>query len=724
MKQQSLSGIWQYRVGKGEWQERAVPFSALAVGHSECMRRFDLAENADKVLLRFDGINYAATVTLNGQAVGDMKAYAEYTFDVTDLVKPQDNLLLVELEDLSPLFGPTTGWENFGGITRDVSLLYADRSHIKDVFFHTKLKNNYTDADYTVELTLSEEADGDCRVTLSHDGVAVDCCTVPVSSQTITRSVEHVRLWSPDTPNLYELKVELLRGETVTDIYTTQVGFREFTCDRHRFLLNGKHIFLQGVCRHEMVGDCGHTVPEELIERDLRMIKETGCNYVRLVHYPQSKKVAEIADRIGLMVSEEPGLWWADTANPEVADGALEVMGRTVLRDRNRPSIVFWLCFNECKFTEQYLKDSARVCREADPTRLVSGANCMNDEDTYHFFNLCGFDFYTMHPYANSPKRGIRSATVLFDKPLLFTEWGGYYATLEPSAIPWFIDSYYQLYLANSDEGALAGASFWYWAEVGDYHRVDGACQDGIMKEALVDKNRTPLPTYDAFVEGWQNAKSGKRAPFVFQGYREKYGYAAEDSVEGLSPLTCQSPAGIDSHREAFTQIHPTHLDVRHSVRGRYCALGPVLQQEEAPGLAKEPYVLSEESPVIFEGEGHTSLTLIGCVSAPGGYPLSGEYGETAAELTVTYTDGSEETFPLRNGIEFTTVFTSTGSSRIDPRAEKATPFARFHYDQRIENFLINRMDLPLAEGKTLCRATLRSLSGEHTLLFYGAYSM
>ena len=341
MKQQTLNGTWQYRIGKGHWQEKAVPFSALVVGHSECMRRFDLTQTADRIFLRFDGVNYAATVTLNGQNIGQMTAYSEYTFDITEIVQPQDNLLLVELEDLTPPFGPTTGWENFGGITRDVLLLYADRSHIQDVFFHTNLKNNYTDADYTVELSLSEQADGDCRITLTNGKIVADSYTVPADTNAVTRSLRNVLLWSPDTPNLYELKVELLRNGVVTDEYVTQVGFREFTCDRHRFLLNGQHIFLQGICRHEMVGDYGHTVPEDLIERDLRMIKETGCNYVRLVHYPQSKKVAELADRIGLMISEEPGLWAADISNREIVDGALEALRRTVLRDRNRPSVVF-----------------------------------------------------------------------------------------------------------------------------------------------------------------------------------------------------------------------------------------------------------------------------------------------------------------------------------------------------------------------------------------------
>ena len=63
-----------------------------------------------------------------------------------------------------------------------------------------------------------------------------------------------------------------------------------------------------GVCRHEMIGAYGHTVPDAIVEADMRRIKENGCNFVRLVHYPHNKKTLEMADRLGLMVSEEPGL--------------------------------------------------------------------------------------------------------------------------------------------------------------------------------------------------------------------------------------------------------------------------------------------------------------------------------------------------------------------------------------------------------------------------------
>ena len=147
---QSLNGVWSYRVGNGAWSEVRVPFSRLPVGHSECRRTFDAPQRAARTELVFEGITYAAEVTLNGTPLGTMLPYVEYRFDVTALVRPTDYELLVALEDTAPAFGPTEGWENFGGIIRDVYLEYTGNTRIEDVFFHSTLQNDYRDATVTV----------------------------------------------------------------------------------------------------------------------------------------------------------------------------------------------------------------------------------------------------------------------------------------------------------------------------------------------------------------------------------------------------------------------------------------------------------------------------------------------------------------------------------------------------------------------------------------------
>jgi hypothetical protein len=712
MKIQPLNGTWQYRIGGGRLRRQEVPFSALPVGHSECVRSFDLCCEGRRVFLRFDGIAYHATVTLNGQTVGEMLPYCEYTFDVTDTVKEQGNHLLVSLEDISPAFGPSAGWGNYGGITRGVSLLYAEESYIDDVFFHAVLQNGYRDADYTVELTAGGEMRGLFRVTLSLDGKTVDSYTVPVREPPVMRRVRGVQLWSPESPVLYELTVELLDGERVLDTNTCAVGFRELACNRHRFLLNGKELFLQGVCRHETVADYGHTVPYAVVEADMRRIKGSGCNYVRLVHYPHSKDVLEIADRLGLMVSEEPGLWWSDTADPAVSAGSLEVLRRTILRDRNHPSIVFWLCFNECRLTEQFLLDAVRVSRENDPYRLVSGANCMSPEETLQYYNRCSFDFYTMHPYAPDLGRTVEAARVLHDKPLLLTEWGGYFVYDNPHLLSDFIHGMYKLYLANGDEGALAGACFWYWAEVYDCGRARPACYNGVLKEALVDRQGNPTLIYEPFCRAWREAKRSERA-------EELYAYQAYDRLD-KKPMR---GAGGALYGDMLVRASRGVIPAITNMRGHLVTVGPRLQKEEQPGVALIPFVLAEGSPVTFTGDGVSdTVTLLGAVCVPGGYPVSGTYGEVLATVTVTDEKGVTEHFVLRNGIEITTAFTTLGSSRIDPQAERATRFASFSYDKNFENYIMNRLDLRLSATRRIRTVELCSTGPGDDLLLYGVF--
>ena len=139
MKNISLNKDWSYSAC-GVSKTVDVPFSHLPVGRSVCQKRFSYNGSAERVMLKFDGITYWARVTFNGNILGEMLPYCEYSFDLTELIE-KDNLLTVELEDIDRAFGPTEGWENFGGIIRDVSLILLPKNYIKDVFFRSTLSD-------------------------------------------------------------------------------------------------------------------------------------------------------------------------------------------------------------------------------------------------------------------------------------------------------------------------------------------------------------------------------------------------------------------------------------------------------------------------------------------------------------------------------------------------------------------------------------------------------
>ncbi|MBQ7383951.1 MAG: hypothetical protein IJV72_04080 [Clostridia bacterium] len=713
MKVTTLNGIWDYRIGKGALSKINVPFSAAPVGHSECSRTFDLEERADRIFLKFDGITYGARATLNGTLLPSMIAYCEYSFDVTEIVKEKDNFLLVELEDITPAFGPVDGWENYGGIIRDVSLIYSDKNYIEDVFFHSTLKNGYRDADFVVETKANCSRECVYEISLSYGGKNI-VSYIQAQGETKEISLSDVNLWTLDEPCLYQLKVRLLEGERECDTYECNVGFREISHDAHRILFNGEPTFIKGVCKHEMFGDSGHCPTPEQIEYDLRTIKETGCNYIRLVHYPHNKLTLDIADRLGIMVSEEPGLWWSDTSNPEVSSGSLEALKRTILRDRNHASIAFWLCFNECRFTEQYLIDSANTCRKYDPYRMVSGANCMSDEDTKKYFNICNFDFYTQHPYSRTFDRSMNTAKTLTDKPLIFTEWGGCWVYDNPALFAHFMDEMYRLYEANSDEGALAGCSYWYWAELHEYNRGIYGCVDGILREGLVDKYRKPTMIYETFRKHLNyHAPKNNEYP-LWVDIEER-----DISLDKMNRLDTE-----DGQSSAETLERVCKIDLVRSpiTRKKALAHGPVLTGYDSP-LYEVPKLLcnGDEFRFPYGGKGKI-LHILGNVSIYKGYPLGGEYGRPVAEVVITYADGSRDSTLLLNGVHITTVFGLKGPSRINPVAETTSTYARFGYDVNFEQFVIKRLALPLKADTEISEVTLRSMNNSYKLLTYGIF--
>ena len=699
----SLNGVWDYRIGKGEWVRRSVPFSALCVGHSECKREFDLDCNANVTLLKFDGITYNAWVYLNGTFLGKMLPYSEYVFDVSQIVTERNNALVVELEDVNCPFGPSEGWENFGGIIRDVSLIYKNERYVKDVYFYSEFENGYLDAVYTVEVEASMPTE--YRVTLADNGRTVDSY---VAGVTQARKIKNVSAWSVDDPHLYTLTVELLAEDgSVTDKQECRVGFSELKCKGNRFQLNGEDIFLKGVCKHEMVDESsGHTVSKEQIYNDMKMIKEMGCNFVRLVHYPHNKVTLDIADELGLLCCGEPGLWQADTKNPSVTRDCQEVLEKMVVRDRSHPSVAFWLAFNECDFDEDFLKSAVEICRKNDKKRLVSGANNMSNEETLKYYNLCGLDFYTMHPYSETFEMAKKASEVLCDKPLMFTEWGGYYVYDNPHLLTTFLTRMYELYENNR----LAGTCLWYFAEIKDYNRGGDACVDGTLKEALVDFQRNPTLIYHAFSNAIKSMGKVKTPLDVYE-------FQQLSPVFGVA-LSCES----EPNNEKLVALLKNPLNSRLAkTRKKQIQYGAVLQKEEVKGISKVPYIVTE-APLTFKGQGKgKKLSIIGLTTVNYGYPILGEYGDEAMKVEMEYADGSRQEHILKNGVDVCIAYTSVGSSRINPICEKSTPFARFSYDKNFEEYVINKLDFDI-ENKEITCVKMSKVNPNYDVLIYGVY--
>jgi hypothetical protein len=217
---------------------------------------------------------------------------------------------------------------------------------------------------------------------------------------------------------------------------------------------------------------------------------------------------------------------------------------------------------------------------------------------------------------------------------------------------------------------------------------------------------------YEPFCRAWQEAKHRTRP-------EELYAYQAYDRLE-KQPM---NGAGGAPYADMLVRAAHGVMPAITNMRGHLITVGPRLQEEEQPGMALVPFVLAKDYPLTFTGDGVSdTVTLLGVVCAPGGYPVSGAYGELLATVRVTAADGSTENFVLRNGIEVTTAFTTIGSSRIDPQAERAGRFAAFSYDKNFENYIINRLDLPLSTVRRVQKVELCSAGGADDLLIYGVF--
>jgi len=687
--------------------------------------------------LVFEGIAYQGEVFLNKTSVGEsMQPYSRYIYDVTSLIVDGINELVVELADLPAVFGPSEGWENSSGIVRDVYIEYVPFEYIKDIFFHQNLNEKLTKSDITVEINASG---GDsARIRLGYDGREVLDAVSDPESMKVTTEFLYPSLWSPENPALYDLTVELIKSGEVIDTLTEKVGFKDFTIDGNRFLLNGKPCFLKGVCRHDMWGEQGFTLSDEQIETDLQMIKAMGVNFIRLVHYPHDVRVVEAADRIGLLVSEEPGLWWSDMQNPGVTSGALEVLKRTIIRDRSRVSLAFWLAFNECIFTEEFLKDTEELVRALDPYRAVSGANCMNLKMTKDLFSKYNWDFYTFHPYGPLPSMVTAGygaeesyATLdevishLSDKPLVFTEWGGWWAHDNPALYKMFVKTFASNACEREDGLQLAGMCYWVWNDMYETNRGLPACVDGILVEGLVDIHRNKRVNYYTQAECFH--EFDKLAP----------SYPGEVEITGLDVKAGKQTvidiyAGVDQavNDEAFIKA----LDDAKANSGffqhkktRKLEIGPVLPYE-IRGLGSLRVKLPASRPLVagtnkidvsVETVGHT-LCLIGMTTLSDAFPIAGKAGDVLAKLIINYDDGSKQERDLINGKELCTTFMTYGSSRIDPRAGETNRVITLKYDKNWERYCINTLCVPVDSGKKVKSVEITAVSPAYPVMLYG----
>jgi beta-galactosidase len=319
--------------------------------------------DAERTVLRFEGVDSWCRVWLNGRELGTSSgSRLPVEFDATAaLAAPgQDNLLAVRVHQWSAasyLEDQDMWW--LSGIFREVRLLARPAGGIEDWFVHAGYDHQ------TGEGTLRVDADVPARVSVPELGV-----DVPTGETVRLPAVEP---WSAESPRLYDGQLASA-GERVA----LRIGFRTVAVADGLLAVNGRRVLLRGVNRHEFHPDLGRAVPEEVMLADVLLMKRHNLNAVRTSHYPPHPRFLELCDAYGLYVVDECDLethgfvqvgWRANPADdPRWREALVDRMRRMVERDKNRPSVILWSLGNESG-AGRNLAAMAAWARERDPSR-------------------------------------------------------------------------------------------------------------------------------------------------------------------------------------------------------------------------------------------------------------------------------------------------------------------------------------------------------------------
>lgn len=367
-----------------------------------------------RLFIRFEGVNNIADVFINRRHIGEHRGgYGAFIFEITGKVEyGKENSILVRVNngeqlDIMPLVGD---FNFYGGIYRDVHLLITDETCISPLDYASpgvrliqdSVSHRYAKVRAIVDL--SNGSSGNQEVELNVrllDGQRVvkegtknvNLSGNEVMQQELTFEIDQPHLWNGrQDPFLYQAEVTLFRNGQMVDRVTQPLGLRFYRIDPDKgFFLNGKHLPLQGVCRHQDRSEVGNALRPQHHEEDVALMLEMGVNAVRLAHYPQATYFYDLMDKNGIIVWAEipfvgPGGYndkgFVDL--PAFRANGKEQLKELIRQHYNHPSICVWGLFNE--LTElgdnpvEYIKELNVLAHQEDPTRLTTSAsNQMGD---------------------------------------------------------------------------------------------------------------------------------------------------------------------------------------------------------------------------------------------------------------------------------------------------------------------------------------------------------
>lgn len=353
------------------------------------------------VKLVFDGVYQDSKVYVNGDSVGShFYGYTPFVVDITKQLKVGNNVVAVRVDNSKQ---KNCRWYSGSGIYRKVQLIVCDPVHIEPWGVAvTTPKVSKGEAVVLVQTDIKNDSDTPktlkVKVSIPSANVSAESPEMTVSPKDVYNKVtqqliiSNPKLWSCNTPHLYEAKVEILENNKVIDSKTETFGIRTIEYDSQNGLrINGEKTLIYGGCAHHDNGILGAAAYRNAEYRKVKMMKDAGFNLVRTSHNPPSEDFLQACDELGLMVIDEAFDGWVTQKNTydyhlRFQEESSADVAAMVLRDRNHASIISWSIGNEiierkqisCVATAQRLK---KAILEHDKTRPVTEALCAWDSD-------------------------------------------------------------------------------------------------------------------------------------------------------------------------------------------------------------------------------------------------------------------------------------------------------------------------------------------------------
>ncbi len=401
-----------------DWERVVIPHSWNATGQHtgyEGIAWYRLAFIAPTlgegahVRIRFDGVFYLAKIWLNGEFLGQHEGgYTPFEFNVSSILQPGPNHLVVRVDnrratDRLPAHlyeGRSYGWNNYGGIVRDVVLLVTSPIYVSSVRVIARPHvTGYDEADcafLSTEVRIRNAHTQQFSGTVTQNFVleasdvvvAMASCTVGVPPQadasvTLRAEFQNPRLWHFDHPQLYRC-VTILTDDAGAELHRSicTFGVREVDCKAGRFCLNGEPVRLVGLSRHADVPGHGLAESASVMSADFDALKTLNMVIGRPVHYPQHEFIYDYCDRHGILLCPELPAWQltaGQMADEHVRELARQQLAEMIATAANHPCIWAWSVGNELESDtvagRAFVKEMVAFVKAIDPTRPVSFAS-------------------------------------------------------------------------------------------------------------------------------------------------------------------------------------------------------------------------------------------------------------------------------------------------------------------------------------------------------------